>query len=112
VITEADIRRYTEGQCWVLAWHIKQEAPAQHQVRIMDLDEHVLVQLGDEDRYLDVNGIQTKDQLRKTWRLVDLLEPIRYDLTQHILPDQDHPENVRAREVARLLIAQHLQPVA
>jgi hypothetical protein len=107
-ITEEDVHRYTVGECWVLAWHIFQELAGRHQPRIIDFDEHVLVQLGEDDRYLDVRGIQTEAELRQVWTTVHLMHPISYNLEPHILPDPEDPENVRAREVARALIARYL----
>lgn len=105
MITQEDVRTYTEAQCWVLAWHLLQELPVEHEARIVDFDEHVLVQLGDADCYLDVTGISTKAELAKVWGEVHRMRPISYDLSQHILPDPEHPENSQARRVARVLVA-------
>jgi hypothetical protein len=76
--------------------------------RIMDFDEHVLIQLGNEDRFLDVRGIQTRAELEQRWSEVYRLHPISYDVGRHILPDPEDPENVDARQVARALIAHYL----
>lgn len=105
-ITAEDVRVYTEAQCWVLAWHLAQLLG--DRARIMDFDEHVLVQLDDADRYLDVTGIHTKAELCETWEFGCRLRPIAYDLSKHILSDNEHPENVRACATARALILQYL----
>lgn len=101
VITPEDIKRYTKGQCWVLAWHLNQVLP---QSSIIDFNQHVLVKIGD-DEYLDVTGVHTKAELAKVWTMTDKMQPIAYDLTHHILPDPDENENVQARRVALALIA-------
>lgn len=107
MFTKEEIDRYTCGQCWVLAWHIHQLVP--DKVRIIDFNEHVLVQIGDEDKYLDVTGVHTKEELRQDWKdWVDKMHPIAYDLTKHILKDPEHPENVQAREVAKKLVNRYL----
>jgi hypothetical protein len=108
-VTEEEITRYTTAQCWVLAWHLAREIPAPYQPAIVDFDEHVLVQIGGEDMYLDVTGMHTKAELSGFWELSHRMHPIAYDLTPHIIPDQSHPENERAREVARKLIAYYLK---
>ena len=106
-VSADDIRLYTKGQCWVLAWHLIQELPDEFQGQIIDFDEHVLVQLGD-DRYLDVTGVHTKAELALVWSQVHRMQPIAYDLSAYILPDPEDPENVRARQVARALITHYL----
>ena len=108
-MTAEDVDTYTQAQCWVLAWHLLQELAGVCPAAIVDLDEHVLVQLEGEDRYLDVMGLHTRAELAAVWgSAVDRLRPIGYDLGRYILPDPQHPENVRAREVARVLVARYL----
>lgn len=60
---------YTEGDCWVLAWHVAAlMGRAQDICTVGGRDEwvHVVVRVG-EDAYLDVDGVWSAAQLSRQW---------------------------------------------
>jgi hypothetical protein len=65
--TEDGVETYSFGDCWMLAFYL-QKVVGGDIVLLGDLDywEHVCVRVG--DRYLDVKGAHSLDELQNAWR--------------------------------------------
>lgn len=68
--TEDGLDAFTLGDCWVLAWAIAQKLP-EGRILAMGNSEtywwgHVVVEVG-ENRYLDIHGISSEQELFARW---------------------------------------------
>ena len=85
-VSEEDRAYYTNGCCWSLAWQIYRLSSQPHVICTLgDKGDwahgdwyHVVVKIGD-DRYLDIEGIHTKRQLRKRWAVTAM----GFEITEH-----------------------------
>lgn len=66
--TEWGVEVFTEGECWTLAYYVHRMGnwPVYWLEREPYYWEHVVVKVG-YNKYLDVNGVQTRLQLLEAW---------------------------------------------
>jgi len=70
--TEECLMYYTEGDCWVLAWHLQRvlqelgEEAELWTVGPVTSWTHVVVKLAD-GRYMDINGVHSGKELEADW---------------------------------------------
>lgn len=69
-ITSAGLVQYTEGDCWLLAYHLAAQLSAPLVALVNPADQHdwhhVTVDLGRE-RLLDAFGVRTREETRDYW---------------------------------------------